>query len=196
MGGVSLRPGRSGPDKLNKPCRIYAPSRQSRGIFWPICAAPLENGANTSFVNRIAHAELPVDRLVKTLYGALPAWIFTPHPRIPSPSRLYGDERRNSKGLDLADPYTTGRTWRTKMGDDGKIIAGMSREQIRKKSQPIYDPAHSDSGCRQGCVLVGKPMSHPVAKAVALNRHGTTKVLVHALILDRVADLLKKTWSS
>lgn len=64
----------------------------------------LENGANTSFVNRIADATLPLDELVADPVSAVEAMaaaegqLGLPHPRIPLPRELFGKDRANSSG--------------------------------------------------------------------------------------------------
>ena len=42
-----------GADKLNVPCRIYAPVGSHEELLPYLVRRLLENGANTSFVNRI-----------------------------------------------------------------------------------------------------------------------------------------------
>ncbi len=73
---------------------------------WPIwCRRLLENGANSSFVNRIADENVPIDDLVADPVAVVretnPA--FAPHERIALPRDLYGPGRTNSAGIDLAD---------------------------------------------------------------------------------------------
>jgi RHH-type proline utilization regulon transcriptional repressor/proline dehydrogenase/delta 1-pyrroline-5-carboxylate dehydrogenase len=50
--------------KLNRPCRIYAPVGTHETLLAYLVRRLLENGANTSFVNRIADTTLPLDELV------------------------------------------------------------------------------------------------------------------------------------
>ncbi len=89
---------------LNRPCRVYAPVGTHETLLAYLVRRLLENGANTSFVNRVADATLPLGTLVADPVAAVGAE--TPpgraHPRIPLPPALYGTERRNSAGLDLA----------------------------------------------------------------------------------------------
>src|SRR5690606_25828429 len=64
----------------------------------------LENGANTSFVNRIVDEDAPIDEIVADPIARVRALSTIPHPRIPLPRDLYGRERANSAGIDLTDP--------------------------------------------------------------------------------------------
>ena len=53
-----------GRDKLDRPCRVYAPVGSHETLLAYLVRRLLENGANTSFVNRIADASVAVDELV------------------------------------------------------------------------------------------------------------------------------------
>lgn len=97
------------PGKLNRPCRIYAPVGTHETLLAYLVRRLLENGANTSFVNRIADESIPLDALVadpvavvETMH-AEEGTLGLPHPKIPLPRQLYGDVRANSSGIDLAN---------------------------------------------------------------------------------------------
>src|SRR5690606_34527349 len=64
----------------------------------------LENGANSSFVNRIQDERLPVEEMVADPVARTRRLAQVMHPKIPLPRELYGRERLNSSGLDLTDP--------------------------------------------------------------------------------------------
>ena len=49
---------------LGRPCRIYAPVGSHETLLAYLVRRLLENGANTSFVNRIANHDIPIDALV------------------------------------------------------------------------------------------------------------------------------------
>jgi RHH-type proline utilization regulon transcriptional repressor/proline dehydrogenase/delta 1-pyrroline-5-carboxylate dehydrogenase len=98
--------------KLARPCRIYAPVGTHETLLAYLVRRLLENGANTSFVNRIGDASVPVAELVvdpvteaqqiELETGRLGA----PHPKIPLPRQMFADlgaqSRLNSSGLNLA----------------------------------------------------------------------------------------------
>jgi RHH-type proline utilization regulon transcriptional repressor/proline dehydrogenase/delta 1-pyrroline-5-carboxylate dehydrogenase len=63
----------------------------------------LENGANSSFVNQIVDESVPIDTLLADPFEQARAAKCLPHPRIPLPLDLFGDGRKNSAGLDLAN---------------------------------------------------------------------------------------------
>jgi len=103
--------GKVADGKLNRPCRIYAPVGTHETLLAYLVRRLLENGANTSFVNRIADTSLPIDELVADpvtaveKLGASEGAIGLPHPKIPLPRDLYGAERVNSAGLDMANEH-------------------------------------------------------------------------------------------
>jgi RHH-type proline utilization regulon transcriptional repressor/proline dehydrogenase/delta 1-pyrroline-5-carboxylate dehydrogenase len=53
-----------GADKLNRPCRVYAPVGTHETLLAYLVRRLLENGANSSFVNRINDPAVPVAELV------------------------------------------------------------------------------------------------------------------------------------
>src|SRR5437762_10501768 len=95
-----------GPEHLARACRIYAPVGNHDDLLPYLVRRLLENGANTSFVNRIIDEREPVDEIVADPVAGLARLQAKPHPRIPVPRDLFQPVRRNSQGLDLADPRT------------------------------------------------------------------------------------------
>ncbi|WP_374633435.1 trifunctional transcriptional regulator/proline dehydrogenase/L-glutamate gamma-semialdehyde dehydrogenase [Ferrovibrio sp.] len=93
-----------GRDKLNRPCRIYAPVGTHETLLAYLVRRLLENGANTSFVNQIANDAIPVETLiadpVETARGISP--LGAPHPKLALPRDILAP-RRNSAGLDLTN---------------------------------------------------------------------------------------------
>lgn len=94
---------------LGRPCRIYGPVGTHATLLAYLVRRLLENGANTSFVNRIADENISIDQLVADPVTAAeqvrpPG---APHERIPLPRDLYraqgAGERDNPHGLDLSD---------------------------------------------------------------------------------------------
>jgi len=85
------------------PCRIYAPVGGHDELLAYLVRRLLENGANSSFVNRIADERLPIAEIVEDPLALL-ARDPKPHPKIPLPKGIYGPKRTNSQGLDINDP--------------------------------------------------------------------------------------------
>jgi RHH-type proline utilization regulon transcriptional repressor/proline dehydrogenase/delta 1-pyrroline-5-carboxylate dehydrogenase len=80
------------------PVRVYAPVGEHRDLLAYLVRRLLENGANSSFVHQLADDAVATDELLASplrLHEAA---------SLPLPVALYGAERRNSKGVDLAVP--------------------------------------------------------------------------------------------
>uniref|UniRef100_UPI00313C89E3 proline dehydrogenase family protein n=1 Tax=Hydrogenophaga sp. OTU3427 TaxID=3043856 RepID=UPI00313C89E3 len=77
-------------------CRVYAPVGAHRDLLAYLVRRLLENGANSSFVHQLADPTVGLeDLLVSPLR-------LSPEPSQPLPQALYGAQRANSAGVDLA----------------------------------------------------------------------------------------------
>ena len=133
------------------PVRIYAPVGSHKELLAYLVRRLLENGANSSFVNRIADEHVSLDDLVRDPVADLEALQPKRNPNIILPSELFGTGRRNSAGVDLSDPLVReplmqrlkkleARSWSAKPGigkgegrpivspHDHRIIVGMTFE--------------------------------------------------------------------
>ncbi|QIB67259.1 bifunctional proline dehydrogenase/L-glutamate gamma-semialdehyde dehydrogenase PutA [Kineobactrum salinum] len=88
------------------PCRVYAPVGVHADLLAYLVRRLLENGANSSFVNNIVDEDIPVEALLEDPVETVRSWSVCANPLIPLPARLYGEERPNSRGMDLSDPRT------------------------------------------------------------------------------------------
>jgi RHH-type proline utilization regulon transcriptional repressor/proline dehydrogenase/delta 1-pyrroline-5-carboxylate dehydrogenase len=89
------------PESLSKPCRIYAPVGGHRDLLAYLVRRLLENGANTSFVNRLADDQAPISAIVADPVAKAAALPEKANPLIPIPPDLFLPERWNSLGLPL-----------------------------------------------------------------------------------------------
>lgn len=92
-----------GPEKLNRPVRVYAPVGTHETLLAYLVRRLLENGANSSFVNRIQDPAVSSEDLITdpvTLAASLPP------SAIRLPLDMFQPERQNSRGLDLSDENT------------------------------------------------------------------------------------------
>ena len=78
------------------PLRIYAPVGEHRDLLAYLVRRLLENGANSSFVHRMADDTVTVNDLLASPLTPAAA------PSLPLPRALYGPERANAAGVDLA----------------------------------------------------------------------------------------------
>jgi RHH-type proline utilization regulon transcriptional repressor/proline dehydrogenase/delta 1-pyrroline-5-carboxylate dehydrogenase len=178
------------------PCRVYAPVGSHEDLLAYLVRRLLENGANSSFVNRIHDENLPIAEIVADPVAKLGQLERIPHPRIPLPAGLYGEERRNSHGLDLFDPATVtsldqameqaaAGAWRA-----APLIGGAAR---RGRAREILDPA--DRRRRVG--EVAEAGAEEVEQALARARRAApgwdaTPAEERARCLERMADLMEQ----
>jgi RHH-type transcriptional regulator, proline utilization regulon repressor / proline dehydrogenase / delta 1-pyrroline-5-carboxylate dehydrogenase len=185
-----------GPEHIDRPCRIYAPVGNHEELLPYLVRRLLENGANTSFVNRIVDDKQPIDEIIADPLARLARLPVKPHPRIPLPRDLYGPQRKNSRGLDLNDPPTlaalrdglasaSGRPWAA-----APIIGGIERAGT---AEPVFDP--SDRRRRVGDVVQTSPQDVDRALDRALRRAPSwdhRPASERAAILERAADLYEQ----
>ncbi len=185
-----------GADKLNRPCRIYAPVGTHETLLAYLVRRLLENGANSSFVNRIADPTVSVDDLiadpVATVRG-MPS-PGAPHDKIRLPAALYPG-RSNSAGLDLSsettlsmlsESFSKGATadWTAAPMLAGDLPAGPSR--------PVENPG--DRRDRVGTVSEASDADAVRAVALAAEasaRWSATAPAERAACLSRAADLMQ-----
>jgi RHH-type transcriptional regulator, proline utilization regulon repressor / proline dehydrogenase / delta 1-pyrroline-5-carboxylate dehydrogenase len=92
-----------GENKFNIPCRVYAPVGTHEDLLAYLVRRLLENGANSSFVNRIIDANEPISKLVEDPVKKLLTFSKKRNPQIPLPADIYGEHRRNAMGVDLSN---------------------------------------------------------------------------------------------
>lgn len=92
-------------EKLARPCRIYAPVGTHETLLAYLVRRLLENGANSSFVNRVADRDVAIEDLIADPAEMVAAMkvIGQPHDLITLPKALYGMKRMNSAGIDLSN---------------------------------------------------------------------------------------------
>ena len=186
--------------KLNRSCRIYAPVGSHDTLLAYLVRRLLENGANTSFVNRIADEDLPLERLVEDpvltveALAAAEGVLGAPHPAIVLPLALFGDARTNSAGLDLAsEPLLSAWGLALSQAGDGWQAAPLLAVAVAKGAcQPVLNPA--DPGDVVGTVQDATPGDVQAALAAAQQAApawAATAPIERARLLDAAADQMQ-----
>ncbi len=184
------------PDGLNRPCRVYAPVGEHEDLLPYLVRRLLENGSNTSFVNRIVNENEPVESIVADPVRTVDDFASAAHPRIPPPADIYRPERRNALGVHLANgavladmaarmEHVSRRAWVA-----GPIVAGDERSG---GGETIRNPAdHSDT---VGSVTSATPedVRRAIDAAVAAQpAWDATPVSTRAAALDEAARLFEQ----
>lgn len=182
------------PD-LGLSCRVYAPVGSHEHLLAYLVRRLLENGANTSFVNRIVDDDMPLDAMVADPVDQVRAAVPRAHPAISLPAALYGEGRKNSQGVDLADRMVLEKL-AAGMADASAspfhvapIIGGKAGQGT---GRPITDPA--DRRRQVGTVVSSSDADIEAAldKAHrAANGWAATPAEERARCLERAADLLE-----
>ncbi|MBV7438206.1 trifunctional transcriptional regulator/proline dehydrogenase/L-glutamate gamma-semialdehyde dehydrogenase [Aeromonas sp. sif2416] len=194
--------GKVADGKLGRPCRIYAPVGSHETLLAYLVRRLLENGANTSFVNRIADNSISLQDLVQDpvqqieQMAAREGSLGLPHPRIPLPRELYGKARPNSAGLDLANEHRLGSLSAALLGSTNNryLAQPMLGCEIAAPTefQAVLNPAdHRDV---VGQVSEASPELVDSALACALASGQiwqSTPPAERAAVLDRAADLME-----
>jgi RHH-type transcriptional regulator, proline utilization regulon repressor / proline dehydrogenase / delta 1-pyrroline-5-carboxylate dehydrogenase len=201
--------------KLARPCRIYAPVGTHETLLAYLVRRLLENGANTSFVHRIADASVPIETLVEDPVTTVermadaeapPRVVGRPHPAIALPGEIYGAARRNSRGLDLANEdrlaaladamrASRGRRWTAAPlladADPPTATIGDSGDSAPPPS-PVRNPADRDDvvgGVREASA---EEVQRALASAVrAAPAWAQTPARERAALLEHAADALE-----
>ena len=177
-------------------CRVYAPVGGHRELLPYLVRRLLENGANTSFVNRLVDETVPVEEIVRDPREHTKAVKCKPHPRIPLPRDLHGEERRNAAGMNLYDAHALrglatdldaalAKTWSA-----GPIVGGHTVE--RGELHTLTRPA--DRRQRLGTVHLADAATVDAALAAAHAAHATWNAVPaaqRATLLERSADALE-----
>ncbi|PZU10110.1 trifunctional transcriptional regulator/proline dehydrogenase/L-glutamate gamma-semialdehyde dehydrogenase [Sphingomonas sp.] len=179
-----------GKDKLARPCRIYAPVGAHETLLAYLVRRLLENGANSSFVNRIADPAVSIDELIADPVEAVRA-MPNPgarHDLIALPSALYPD-RRNSDGIDPSDESALSALTRSLCQSAETIWTAAPADRLTV-SRPVINPAdHRDL---VGAVFEAIPEQvRAAAHIAARSAWPATRVADRAAMLERAADAMQ-----
>ena len=193
--------GKVADGKLNRPCRIYAPVGTHETLLAYLVRRLLENGANTSFVNRIADHSISIKELVEDPVASAEAMasvegsLGLPHPRIPQPKALYGDARVNSSGIDMANEHRLASLSSALLSSghaDWRAQPMLGCPASEGASEPVLNPAdHRDVvGHVQNATTadVGNAVLTSITAAPIWQ---STPPVERAAALDRAADLME-----
>jgi len=179
-----------GKGRLDRPCRIYAPVGTHETLLAYLVRRLLENGANSSFVNRIADPAVPIDDMIVDPVDQVRAM---PHPgsrhdQIALPSGLFPD-RRNSAGIDLSDETALAALSQT-LRDSAAMAWRAAPASGTRTERPVLNPAdHRDI---VGMVAeASADQATAAATRAAASSWDQTPVADRAAMLDRAADAMQ-----
>jgi RHH-type proline utilization regulon transcriptional repressor/proline dehydrogenase/delta 1-pyrroline-5-carboxylate dehydrogenase len=157
----------------------------------------LENGANTSFVNRLADDEAPIATIVADPVEKAAALADQANPLIPPPPDLYLPERKNSPGLPLWDGATRVPLLRAMAAmlatpaTANPIVAG---REVEEAGEVSWITSPHDRRVVVGVCRSASPEAVDMALAAAKSAADAFDGLggeARAAMLDRAADLFE-----
>jgi RHH-type transcriptional regulator, proline utilization regulon repressor / proline dehydrogenase / delta 1-pyrroline-5-carboxylate dehydrogenase len=186
-----------GSEKLGRPARIYAPVGTHETLLAYLVRRLLENGANSSFVNRISDPKVSIEALIADPAELVAAEgvIGAQHEGIAAPADLFGTERINSRGLDLSDESVLARLSRELSETVDAPVSAHPLLAIGAQggdARPVRNPA-------DGRDTVGHVADLPVEAAGAVVRAAAEggpawaalPTASRATCLERAADLME-----
>jgi RHH-type proline utilization regulon transcriptional repressor/proline dehydrogenase/delta 1-pyrroline-5-carboxylate dehydrogenase len=184
------------PEKFNRPCRVYAPVGSHEDLLPYLVRRLLENGSNTSFVNRIVDEAIDVKDIVADPLVATRQHDFQPHSKIDAPGDLFLPERANSKGTNLADYNVTAQLLKDMQAVRDRqyaahaIVGGKAMQGTEEASVNPADNEHVVGTCQLASLEhVDTALDLAVAGQPAWDQ---TPAAERAAILGRAADLFEE----
>ncbi len=181
--------------QLIKNCRVYAPVGSHEELLPYLVRRLLENGANTSFVNKIIDENSPIEEIIANPLHETAILKQKRHPAIPLPRKIYGEQRLNSYGINLNDPIALDKL--DKALGEATLKSWIAAPLVRGETQPgkhqtITNPAKNH--------VIGevtnadeKVLDYALNLATnAANDWNNTPAEQRADILDQAANLLEQ----
>lgn len=183
-------------DCYNIPCRIYAPVGSHEDLLPYLVRRLLENGANSSFVNRIVDESAPIAELVQDPVQKASELLDKINKNIPLPSCIFLPERMNSKGIDLSS-----RGVRADLQADLIALEPLNwqaypiigKQTLQNSNFVPVESPQTQQVVGQYMVATGEDLEHALNEAEhAFATWGKTLVAERVACLQRFADLLEK----
>ena len=186
-----------GPGKWGRACRVYAPVGGQENLLAYLMRRLLENGANSSFVNRIADAHLPIGQLLADPAEKAAALGARAHPGIALPGALF-EGRINSEGLDMNDK-TTFDDLRQAIDESMAVhheaapVIGGTAARGKDPRREIRSPADWRDLIGDVVETNDEDAAEAIARAVAaFPGWEQTPAVERAAVLDRSADMMQR----
>lgn len=185
-----------GKPDWDRSCRVYAPVGSHKDLLAYLVRRLLENGANTSFVNRIVDEDLPIDRIIADPVARIRDVMPKPHPDIPAPREIFDDGRLSARGLDLADPNQLSPVlsaienfdsseWRA-----GPIIGGVA---VSRPEESMTSPSQRSRSIGRSSDSTEEDVDNAMSRASrAFTAWDGLPATRRAEILERAADIMEE----
>lgn len=181
-------------EKIGQPCRVYAPVGSHEDLLPYLVRRLLENGANSSFVNRISDVKLPIASIIADPAQLIEKMEQIPNPYIPLPSALY--KRLNSGGIDLSNFQELQKLQENLIKANDKIWQAKPSSLAEAQNSggvAIYNPANIQQlvGWVQEATIADVKKTLDCAQNY-FNVWSRTSVLKRADLLEKAAEILEQ----
>ncbi len=158
-------------------CRIYAPVGAHEDLLAYLVRRLLENGANSSFVNKLLDEDVPPEAVAADPFADLAR----PVPPLPKPADLFAPERENAAGWDLGAETDLAALAAARAPFEAETWGGGGREVRNPATGDLVGHVEWD-----GAERVREAIS---AAAVAAPDWAATPPAARAAVLERASRL-------
>ncbi len=186
-------------DHPNTRVRVYAPVGNHKDLLPYLVRRLLENGANSSFVNRFLDAQVSPDKLVQDPLQEIQSRQSVRHSGIPIPRDLYQNEKHswiNSEGRDLNSAVVVEPVLQAIQEANNKkhtaapIVGGKALKGTLKE---ITNPANREQVIGHVTEAEQEHLETALAQATAAQNAWDRAGAAHrAMCLEQAGDLLEK----
>jgi RHH-type proline utilization regulon transcriptional repressor/proline dehydrogenase/delta 1-pyrroline-5-carboxylate dehydrogenase len=181
--------------------RLYAPVGAHRDLLPYLVRRLLENGANSSFVNRFMDETVPVDDIVRDPVELVESAKSYRHTGIPLPlgmlraSGLAATARDSGRGMDLTNPLEVEpllAEMAAAMTNKWQAAPLVGGAELEGKAEAVLDP--SDHTRKVGACVIADPAACDKALALAAQNQRQWDAVggaARAEILEKAADLFE-----
>ena len=179
------------------PVRVYAPIGNHRDLLPYLVRRLLENGANSSFVNRFLDSQTPVEELLEDTREQVTKVFPYQHKGIAVPPEMFtaaGEQRHNALGIDLDSPLQA-EALLQQVTETAELIAQPIIDgcPIENELQPSYSPTDQRQLIGYSARVNDKDILHALESAnQAYPAWNSLGHAARATILDKVADLMER----
>lgn len=189
---------------LNRPnvsCRIYAPVGTQKDLLSYLIRRLLENGANSSFVHKLADPAIPVAKLTEHPIALLNKYPTAANDKISAPRLYPKNGRLTAIGFDFSNPLVRS-TFQRSVQSAGEshyqcapVIAGKTQSKVSSSnaSLPIFNPAIAQNQIGD-CIAADQTLAKQAVSAAknGLLYWSSRPRIDRAAILDTAAELLEQ----
>lgn len=175
------------------PVRIYAPVGTHKDLLGYLVRRLLENGANSSFINRLADENFPIEKISRDPVAYLKNCAIKRHPRIPLPQYIY-NAWDNASGWDLSNSRVREKILAELQNNNdvysaAALINGNYLFEL-KTAHPVYSPSQHDKMLGQVCDTPLSDVEKALQHAYEIKTWENYSIEARASIFEKAADLL------